>query len=88
MIFAKKNESSMDLCICVFHGSDVNIFGLFSVSHIASPYLTHQRGNDKKVWNSASLNLEGAMNSVAGFSNVEEFMESGRSSAETILYWK
>ena len=76
-------EIRADLSVRIIHGRDISILGPVILSHTSSPYLLHQRGSYKEVWNSASINHQDAMTSVAGISNFEEFMESGRSSAET-----
>ena len=67
------------------HGKDVLLSGPIEVSKTDTPLLLHERGSYKDVWNDASSNHTYAMDSVSGFHDFEEFMESGRSSAETMI---
>jgi ubiquinone/menaquinone biosynthesis C-methylase UbiE len=78
------NETQAKVSIELVHGGDLVVLGPYTITRSSAPILRHQRGSYQEVWDGAASDPVSAMACVAGTSDLDEFMQSGASTALTI----
>lgn len=81
----RAEKEQVRVSVELVHGGNLFLLGPYTVSRSSAPILRHQRGSYQEVWDGAASDKISAMASVCGTNDMEDFLLSGSSTAQTLL---